>query len=131
MINNVALKESYVQQLVNTAVPQTNEVTKPYSISTPPFVESQSNGQLYFTNTDPVWILFSNNALGYLTLPVQVGSNCRTGPPLKYFNEKTSNCYVTASQITSECTSATAQTSLSLAYFLNNYKILKVNKKKY
>ena len=108
-------------------MPQANEVKKPYSITPPLPIDPQKSGAKYFTNTDPLWVLFSNNAFGYLTLPVQIGPNCRTGPPLTYLNEKTTSCFVTASQITNECNAATPQTSLSLAYFMNNFKIIQVN----
>jgi hypothetical protein len=123
LINNVELKEDYVKQLVNIAVPQTNEVTEPYSINLPSLTNTQTK---YFTNTDPIWVLFNNNAFGYLTLPIQLGPNCRSGPPLNYFDKKVSNCYATPNQIKNECNSATALTPLSLAFFLGNFKILTV-----
>ena len=126
LINNVALKESYVEQLVNIAVPQTNEVKAPYSINPPPLVDVQNLGAKYFTNTDPVWVLFKNNVFGYLTLPVQIKSNCRVGPPLNYFDETVSYCYATPTQIKNECNSATPITPLSLGLFINNFKIVQV-----
>jgi hypothetical protein len=124
LINNVELKENYVQELVNIAVPQTVEVTAPYSIKPPSLVDT--SGATFFTKADPVWILFTNNAFGYLTLPLQLGPKCRSGPLLNYFDEKTFNCYATLNQIKNECNAATAQTPLSLAFFLSNFKIVKV-----
>ena len=124
LINDVEMKENYVQQLVNIAVPQTAEVTAPFSLKPPSLVET--TGATYFTNVDPVWILFQNNAFGYLTLPLQIGPKCRNGPPLNYFGEKTFKCHATLDQIKNECDPLTPQTPLSLGFLLGNFKIVKV-----
>jgi hypothetical protein len=81
----------------------------------------------YFTNSDNVWILKSNNRLGYLFLPTQINGDtkCSYNTGIRYMEDKTTKCIPTPVSINAEC-SNNLLTSLSLKYFLNDFKIIRV-----
>lgn len=118
LLDGTNLKEEYVTQLVNSAFPQTTQPLAQYSLQMPQNAE-------YFKTSDYVWQIYTTNTLDYLTLPIQVGSKCRQGPPVYYLKDKESNCFINSNVIRSEC-SAGVTSSLSLGYFLNEFKIIQV-----
>jgi hypothetical protein len=96
-----------------------------------PLTQSIDQTKMYFTANDYVWLNMGTDAnmhpyLGFLTLPVQVSSNCRTGPPLFYLKNTATECFVDSVDIINECNSATATSSLSLAYFYNTFMFIQV-----
>jgi hypothetical protein len=115
-------KEDYVKQLVDFGFPKSIE---PLSYNA---LALDQNLDKIFNISDYVWILLSNDRLGFLSLPNQVGAKCKNGPPLKYYTNKKSECVLNSAQIRAECNgNPTPATSLSLKYFIENFKIIKVN----
>ena len=88
-----------------------------------PLLAELGGSRPFFTAEDYIWLNFNNKYLGFLTLPIQVGSSCRSGPPLKYLSTKKSQCLVSNTKIANECQTATT-TSLSLVFFYYNYAFL-------
>jgi hypothetical protein len=82
-----------------------------------------------FTSNDNVWILKSNNKLGYLLLPSQMNGDTKCGynTVIRYMQDKETKCIPTPISINTECSDNNALTSLSLKYFLNDFKIIRVN----
>ena len=117
--NPPVLTESDVNQLVNLYDPLINEP----SILT----ISLNQNALSFTNNDYVWFISTTgSSLGYLTLPLQLGSNCLNGPPLNYLTERNSICNIDSKTITNLCSNPSATSTLSLAYFINNFRLIPV-----
>ncbi len=117
--NPPVLTESDVNQLVNLYDPLINEP----SILT----ISLNQNATSFTNNDYVWFISTTaSSLGYLTLPLQLGSSCLNGPPLNYLTERNSSCNIDSKTITNLCSNPSATSTLSLAYFIENFKLIPV-----
>ena len=117
LYNNSILYESMVQQLVDIYDPKPAQ-SNPYGLTL-------NQNAAYFNVTDSIWTLNKKNYFGYLTLPVQIdGSECRDGPPLKYLTNKNSTCLIENLNLLN-C-SALSATTLSLSYFMNDFKVLSV-----
>lgn len=80
-----------------------------------------------FTIKDKIWVLSKDDYFGYLTLPIQVGSDqCREGPPLKYLTDTSSSCTLTnAPSLNSNC-GQLANTRFGVEYYVNDFKIIAV-----
>ena len=111
-------KEQFVNELVQTYYPTSIQ-------SSILSIEFNQNA-LYFTNKDYIWVINSNDIFGFLTLPIQVGTKCLDGPPLNYLVERNSSCTFDSSAVLSQCNNLVT-TSLSLKYFIENFKIVPVN----
>lgn len=121
MLDSVTLKEDFVKNLVNQVLPA--------SIANDRYLGAiDINSRLInsFNSSDYVWLIFSNNIHGYLTLPAQIGSSCANSA-INYLINKNTNCFITTANINRECAN-TQTTSLSLQYFINNFKIIQVIK---
>lgn len=79
-----------------------------------------------FDSSDYVWLIFSNDFLGYLSLPSQTGNKCSYGPPLNLFINKKSKCVQTSSSIQSQCSKPNSKTPLSISYFVGKFAIIQV-----
>ncbi len=82
-----------------------------------------------FNVNDNIWLITNNNYLAYLTLPIQFdGTSCRDGPPVNYLSNKNTSCIVNnINNINPDCTNLPSSSSLSINYFINNFKIITVN----
>ncbi len=122
LLNTTSSKEDIVQNLVNNQYYLSTDIDT-YSISSLQLNSSQA----FFTNQDFVWILFSDNKLGFLSLPQQISnSECKFTSGIRYLKNKQNDCYVTSTNIDNECNGPSV-TSLSLEYFLNGFQIVKVS----
>jgi len=122
LIENTELKEEYVKRLVDFSYPKSIE---PLSYTA---LALDQNSDKMFSISDYIWILLSNDRLGFFSLPNQIGAKCKSGPPLNYYTNKNSKCVISSAQIRAECNgNPTPATSLSLKYFIENFKIIKVN----
>ena len=123
LYNNSILYEPMVQQLVDIYDPKPAQSQNPYALTL-------NQNAAYFNVTDSIWTLNKKQYLGYLTLPVQIdGSECRDGPPLKYLTSKNTTCLI--ENLSSLNCSTLSDTTLSLGYFMNDFKVLPVNKKSF
>lgn len=77
-----------------------------------------------FNKTNFVWTVKSTNKINVLSLPIQVGSKCRSGPSVYHYQDKNSKCLISPQDIRDECSQAKTST-LSLKYFLD-IKFIKV-----
>lgn len=87
-----------------------------------------------FDSTDYVWLLFASNpntqsnVLGYLTLPIQIGTQCQSGPPLNLYTNKQSQCLQTSTNIYNQCSNInTVNSALKLSFFIGQFAIIQVN----
>lgn len=111
--------QNYIEQLF---APYQNLLTDSNSILTLDFNQKKK----LFDTTDYVWVIFSNNVLGYLSLPNQVGSKCNNGPPANMFINKKSNCIQTTSSIINQCQTPNLKTPLAISYFIGKFAIIQV-----
>ncbi|CAF0808410.1 unnamed protein product [Brachionus calyciflorus] len=115
LTDGLVVKEEYVSIIANMVAPQ---------ISTHTFKLPTSQNR--FNKNDYIWTILPNNNVQILKLPSQVGSNCRTGPPVYHYQNKNSKCLISSQNIQQECSqTTTTPTTLSLKYFLNEIKFLK------
>lgn len=117
LTDGLVLKESYVNDLVKAYYPTVIQTT----ILSIDFDQNAT----YFTNDDYIWVVTSNGYLGFLRFPIQVGATCVDGPPLNYLDVRNSSCTLDSTAVINECTNSVG-TSLSLQYFIQNFKIIPV-----
>jgi hypothetical protein len=86
--------------------------------------QTLNSQKTYFDSSDNVWIIYKDDNLGYLNFPQQ---NLQNSIPVRYLQNKTNSYSASSDAINSECSATTAQSSLSLAYFFDNFKIIKVS----
>ena len=98
-----------------------NSQNKPSS-----YYQSLNSQKTSFDSSDYVWIIYKDNNLGYFNLP-QI--NVNNPLPLRYLQNRNIIYTASSDKINKECsaTSTSSPTSLSLAYFFDNFKIIKVN----
>ncbi len=85
--------------------------------------QTLNSQKLYFDSSDYVWIIYKDDNLGYLSLPQQ---NDKNKIPVRYRQNRNFVYTVGSEIIKNECNSKSPTTSLSLAYFFENFAIIKV-----
>ena len=118
-VNAASSAQTILQQLL---AEQESSFTKEPLLST---LDLNSNKNI-FDSSDLIWLLFSTNVLGYLTLPNQIGSDCLAGGPLNLYVSKESGCLQTPTSIQAQCTSTTTVSPLSISYYLGSFAIVQV-----
>lgn len=114
LTDSIEIKDSFISLISNAIAPQ--NVKNAFEIPSSDYP---------FNKTNYVYALLRTNDISFLSLPTQVGSTCRPGPPAYHYQDKASNCIISPQNLKDEC-SATTSSTLSLKYFFNQLKFIKV-----
>lgn len=114
MTDSIEIKDTFITLVANSIAPPAVK----HSFDLP----SSDNP---FNRDNYVYAILQSNFLSVLSLPIQVGSACRSGPPVYHYQDKTTNCLVSPQDLKDECSKAKTS-SLSLKYFLNGPKFIRV-----
>ena len=125
MLNTVTDKQAYVSQLARSSMPSLDYVPISADLTSLTLNANATS----FTARDFVWTLLASNRLGYLSLPQQVGDTCELAAPTTFLRDKKTACVVPYASIVSQCLTPSATSSLSLQYFVDKFKIVRVRKK--
>lgn len=114
LTDSIGISDSFISVVANLIAPQ--NVKSAFDLPT-----SESP----FNITNYVYSILPTNQINVLNLPMQVGSNCRAGPPVYHYQDRTTNCLASPKALIDECNKVTTS-ALSLKYFLNDPKFIRV-----